>query len=252
MTLYEYPFNERLRTYLRLEHLFQRLVELVARDTDLDHHFALTTIFEIVDVAARADLKSDVLRDLERQKGQLDGLRDNPAVAMDMLEHIIGQIDQYHSALLALPGRAGQSLSDNEFLMALRSRVDIPGGTNSFDLPAYHRWLHLTVEQRKHDLQRWSACLKPLADSLFLLLGMLRDTGRSQKVAATNGHFQQSLPAGRAYQLLRLRIDPELNLVPEISGNRLMVSVRLMRVATEDCSLQAATENADFELTLCA
>ena len=98
----------------------------------------------------------------------------------------------------------------------------------------------------------WSACLKPLADSLFFLLGMLRDTGRSQKVAATHGHFQQSLPAGKAYQLLRLRIDPELNLVPEISGNRLMVSVRLMRVAEEDYSLQAATENADFELTLCA
>ena len=31
MILYEYPFNERIRTYLRLEHLFLRLGELVAR-----------------------------------------------------------------------------------------------------------------------------------------------------------------------------------------------------------------------------
>lgn len=29
--LYEYPFNERIRTYLRLEHLFLRLAELMAR-----------------------------------------------------------------------------------------------------------------------------------------------------------------------------------------------------------------------------
>jgi len=39
--LYEYPFNERIRTYLRLEHLFRRLGELIPRDHPLDHHYAL-------------------------------------------------------------------------------------------------------------------------------------------------------------------------------------------------------------------
>ena len=52
MILYEYPFNERIRTYLRLEHLFRRLAELVPRTHPLDHHFALTTMFEVMDVAA--------------------------------------------------------------------------------------------------------------------------------------------------------------------------------------------------------
>jgi cell division protein ZapD len=53
---------------LRLEHLFRRLGELVERDSPTDHHFAITTIFEIMDVGARADLKTDVLKDLEKQK----------------------------------------------------------------------------------------------------------------------------------------------------------------------------------------
>jgi len=43
--LYEYPFNERIRTYLRLEHLFRRLGELVPAESPLSHHFALVTIF---------------------------------------------------------------------------------------------------------------------------------------------------------------------------------------------------------------
>ena len=38
--LYEYPFNERIRTYLRLEHLFRKLNQLIARDDALDHHYA--------------------------------------------------------------------------------------------------------------------------------------------------------------------------------------------------------------------
>ncbi|MES7349216.1 cell division protein ZapD, partial [Cutibacterium acnes] len=60
MILYEYPFNERIRTYLRLEHLLLRLGELLARAHPLDHHFAIQTLFEIMEVGARADLKSEI------------------------------------------------------------------------------------------------------------------------------------------------------------------------------------------------
>lgn len=250
--LYEYPFNERLRTYLRLEQLFQRLLELITREAKLDHHFALVTMFELIEVAARTDLKSDVLRDVERQKNLLDGLRSNPDIDQDVLQNIMDQLDQRYASLQSQAGRMGQSLQDNEMLSALRSRLDIPGGTNCFDLPGYHRWQHLPVAQRQDDLRRWGQCLKPLADAIFLLLGMLRDTGTPQRVAASRGYFQQSLPPSKAYQLLRLRIDPALNLVPEISGNRLMVTVRLLRPSADGCSLQSCTDNADFELTLCA
>jgi cell division protein ZapD len=51
--------------------------------------------------------------------------------------------------------------------------------------------------------------------------------------------------------LLRLRIDPALDLIPEISGNRLIVSVRLMRQEL-DGRLNSSTDDAAFELTLCA
>ena len=84
-----------------------------------------------------------------------------------------------------------------------------------------------------------------------MLLKLLRDSDVPYKVMATGGQFQQNLPQGRSFQLLRLRIDPSLGLIPEISGNRLMVSVRLMRHAPDD-KLQHSTEDAPFELTLCA
>ena len=251
MILYEYPFNERLRTYLRLEQLFRRLFELVTRESAVDHHFALATVFEIMDVAARADLKSDLLRDLERHKSLFEGLRDNPAIAQDMLDRIIAQLDRCYAALHAQTGKTGQPLTEIDWLMAIRSRISIPGGTSSFDLPAYHRWQNHPAAQRQADLEQWTQCLRPLADALGLLLSLVRETGSPQKVAATNGQFQQSLPAGKAYQLLRLRIAADTGLVPEISANRLMVSVRLMR-ANETGSLQSTTENAAFELTLCA
>jgi cell division protein ZapD len=83
------------------------------------------------------------------------------------------------------------------------------------------------------------------------LLKLLRDSGAPQKVMATGGQLQQNLPQGRTFQLLRLRIDGALGLIPEISGNRLMVSVRLMRHEADD-RLHASAEDAAFELTLCS
>ncbi len=251
MILYEYPFNERIRTYLRLEHLFRRLGELAAREHPTDHHYAITTIFEVMDVAARADLKMDVLKDLEKQKQVLNSYRGNPAIAETVLDEVIGQLESCFAALNSLSGKAGQTLTENDWLMSIRSRVGIPGGTCEFDLPAYFAWQHLDAKTRQQGLQRWISTLVPLAESIRLLLQLLRDSGAAQKVIAPSGQYQQALPQGRTFQLLRLRIDSSLGLIPEISGNRLMLSVRLMRHESDD-RLHASTNDASFELTLCS
>ena len=251
MILYEYPFNESIRTMLRLEHLFDRLDVLVARDAAIDHHFALATLFEVMDVAARADLKSDLLVDLERQRGTLAGFRGNPAISEAALEKAISLIDNAITGLRSMTGKAGQALASNEWLMSIRSRINIPGGTCEFDLPGYYAWQQESPERRRADLEGWTESLRPLAEALDVSLGLLRDAGAPQNVMARNGQFQQNLGAGRSYQLLRLRIDPALRLVPEISGHRLMVSIRLMR-PDEDGRLRASPEDAPFELTLCA
>ena len=249
--LYEYPFNERIRTYLRLEHLFRKMGTLVARDDALDHHYALSTIFEVMDVGARADLKSDVLKDLEKQKQILNVYRGNPAIAEGVLDDVIGQLDQRFVALNGQAGKAGQSLTENDWLMSIRSRVSIPGGTCEFDLPAYYAWQHHPASDRRRDLERWASTLAPLADSVQMLLKLLRESGAPQKVMASAGHFQQNLPQGRTFQLLRLAMDPAQGLIPEISGNRLMVSIRLMRHES-DGRLHPSAQDASFELTLCS
>lgn len=251
MILYEYPLHERVRTYLRLEHLFARLGELAVRDDPVDHHYAITTIFEVMDVGGRPELKTEVLKDIEKQKHVLNGYRGNPAISEAALDEIVAQLDACFAALTALPGKVGQSLTENDWLMSIRNRIGIPGGTCEFDLPAYFAWQHLSPERRRADMQRWMASLLPLARALEILLKLMRDSGLPQKVHAASGVYQQSLPQGRTFHLLRLRIDSNLALVPEISANRLLVSVRMLRREDDD-RMHSAPENAEFELTLCA
>lgn len=251
MILYEYPFNERIRTYLRIEHLFRRLKELVARDHPLDHHYALSTIFEVMDVGARADLKSDLLKDLEKQRQTLHSYRGNPAISERALDAITAQVDHCYTDLGNVQGKTGHALTENDWLMSIRSRVGIPGGTCEFDLPAYYAWQQQHGDVRRADLHRWASTLAPMAEAVILLLKMQRESGAAQKVIATAGQFQQNLPQGKTFQLLRLSLDPNLGIVPEISGNRLMVSIRFMRQEADN-RLHATSDDCAFELTLCS
>jgi cell division protein ZapD len=248
--LYEYPFNERIRSYLRLEHLFQRLWILIERSDPIDHHSALVTMFEIMDVGARADLKSDVLKDLDRQRIILNAYRGNPAISENALNSACSQIESCFTRLNALTGKAGQALSESDWLMSIRSRTGIPGGTCSFDLPSYHAWQHQSIIERQQRLRQWSSAFLPLAESIVLLLRILRDAGTPQKVIAMSGQFQQMLPQGRTFQLMRLALEVDLQLVPEISGNRMMVSVRLMQKEEND-RLAQYHDDAVFEISLC-
>lgn len=251
MILYEYPLSERIRTYLRLQHLFARLGELMSRQSCIDHHYALSTLFEIMEVAGRSDLKSDLLRDLDKQKQTLNGYRSNPSVSQNMLDSVIEQIDTHFAALNKLSGKAGQALTENDWLMTIRNRINIPGGTCEFDVPSYYTWQQHTEHERRHDLHAWAFTLSPFADAVNMLLKLVRETGVPQKMMAVAGQLQQNLhQQGRGYQLVRLRIDPSLNVVPEISANRLMISIRFL-LAANDGRSQLCNEDIPFELSLC-
>jgi len=161
---FEFPVTERTRILLRLEQLYARLAFFIEREDRFEHHAALQVLFELLETASRADLKADLLQELERQKQILEALRDNPNVAEETLEGVLDDIEETAGGLLALTGKFGQHLRENEWLMAIKQRTVIPGGTCQFDLPSYHLWQQKTSEERRVDLMRWAAPLMPTSD----------------------------------------------------------------------------------------
>jgi cell division protein ZapD len=134
---YEHPLNERIRTLMRLEDLYRRAQFFASQSDAPDHHAALSVLFEITDVAARADLKTDLLQELERQKQLLLPLRNNPAIESRVLEALLADIDRASGALLAHTGKAGVHLRDNEWLMTIKQRTSIPDLRRARDRAAH-------------------------------------------------------------------------------------------------------------------
>ena len=250
MITYEYPLNERIRTLLRLEDLFERSRHFVARGDPQDHHVALLTLFEIMEVASRADLKSDLLQELERQKQVLMSFRGSPDIAESALASVLRDIEQASAALFSMTGKIGQYLRENDWLMSIKQRTAIPGGACEFDLPSYHYWLHRPAAERTGQLAAWTAPLYPLREGTAIILRILRESGRPQALAAPQGMFQQML-GGKTAQMLRLRLDPSAPCVPEISANKYVLNIRFMAQNTEDNRPRTADWDVRFELTFC-
>ncbi len=249
MIQYEYPFNERIRTLLRLEDLFDRLEIFLGQSHPTSHHVALTTMFEILDVAGRADLKSDLLQELERQRQSLTALRGNAAVEQAKLEAVLSDIERATHSLYETPGKVGQHLRDNDWLTSIRSRSIIPGGTCEFDLPSYHAWLSRPAQQRLEYLTAWIAPLMSLRRCFEIVLRLLRESGHAMKVVAVQGGFQQVL-GGKSYQMLQVRLDESLGAIPETSANKYMIWVRF---TAQDGDMRPRPIDSDvpFELVLC-
>jgi len=246
---YEYPLTEKIRTLLRLEDLFERVRHFIVKTDALDHHVVLITLFEIMEVASRADLKSDLLQELERQKQVLNSFRSNPEVAQEALTKVITDIEGALGALFKMTGKIGQYLRENEWLMSIKQRTGIPGGACEFDLPSYHYWLHRDSADRSADLAAWIMPLYPLSDGTDIVLRLLREGGKPTRQVAPQGTFSQML-GGRTSQLVRIRQPRDAQVIPEISANKYALNVRFTVFGTDPRPKLTET-NVEFELTFC-
>lgn len=248
MTLYEYPCNERVRALLRVEYLFERLFHF-ARHSDVhSHQVAVATLFDLLDISDRTDLRGAVLQDLERQRVALAALREHPGVEKHTLDEMLGEIAAA-SQELAGQGRIAQGLRENEWLNSLRGRVALPGGTSPVDMPSYFSWQLRSENERNEDICRWIEPFRPLYRGLGLILQLLRRAGDTVELIARQGAYQEML-AGKSFQLLRVWVNVGARIFPEMSANKYVIWVRF---AQQDNQLkpQAVSEDIPFRLARC-
>ncbi|OIN00787.1 cell division protein ZapD [Polynucleobacter sp. QLW-P1DATA-2] len=248
MIVYEYPFNELVRSMLRLEYLFARFNHFLRSDDPELHHNAISILFDLGDIGARGDIKSLLLKEFERQKYALNGLKSSQKVDQEALSQTLAEIDSVASKINQSAGRPNLIISESEWLNGIRTRLNIPGGTSPIDLPSYHAWKNSPSPERRKLLENFVSPLLPWQDACQLFLRLLRQSGEAKDVVAHNGSFQQA-PSGKVYQLMRIAVEDD-TLFSEISANKYLLSVRFMQ-SDRDKKAQPAATDVPFKLTLC-
>jgi cell division protein ZapD len=248
---YEQPLNERMRNFLRLDFVYQQAVHHHTRPDPWSTRAAVAALLEILAITQRGDIRSEVLKELERQTNQLAAFASRPGVDSNRLRVLLTKLNRMRDELSSVGALFMQKLRDSEFLNAIKHRSTIPGGTCEFDLPDYTHWLNQPDEVRGADFAHWLAVIRPLGDAISELLWMTREQAKSRREVAQNGVFHVTLDRDVPVQLIRIALPAGTNVYPEISGSHYRVSVRFLAWQDANTHPVQMTTDVPFMLSLC-
>lgn len=248
--LYEFPLNERIRVFMRLELLFQQIDHFMRGQSVWDSRAVISTLLEILAIFSRNDLKSEILKELDRHTALLNKMAKNHLIDLAKLDTILTQLDGISDELYATAGKIGHTLTENELFKSISQRSAIPGGTCSFDLPAYHYWLQRDDTQRNRDLAEWLAPFNIIRTALGLILDHIRNSATPTEEHAQAGFFQKTLDHSLPYQLLRVSLPRPEPYFAEISGGKHRFTIRFMNASASERPTQT-DRNVEFQLTCC-
>lgn len=249
--LYEHPLNERVRKLLRLEFLLAQARHFLAGDSSWESRASLLSMLEILDALGRGDAKGELINELERQHGQLAAFRERAEIDQAQLRKLLDHLRDLITRLHRHPGQPGQSLRENEFLVNVRQRASIPGGTCTFDLPGLQHWLLRPPQERRISLQGWFEEFTLLQESVETLLHLTRETGRRSQEVAPDGSFERALDPERPFQLIQIQLQPSVSVFPEISAGRHRFTVRFLSQPDIGARPRTINEDIAFRLALC-
>lgn len=247
---FEYPLNERIRTFLRLEYLFEKVAHFLLQEDPWMSRMAVEGILDILTITTRGDIKTELLKELERNTNALNRMQRELEVDLKTLEKTLGDLRKAISELRKPSGQIGQSLRQDGFLKSIAKRSSIPGGTCSFDIPQYHYWLRQPLAVRQRRLNDWMQNLQPVSNGIALTLSLARTSAEPREVTATGGFYQETLNIQAPAQLVRITLKDSDHLFPEISGHRNRFSIRFM--STKEAGRSTPWQkDTIFTLTCC-
>jgi cell division protein ZapD len=249
---YEQPLNERVRSLLRLELLFQQVSHAIEGPSPWDSREALRGLFDILDLIGRNEIKSELLKELDRYVTTLNRLRQKPGVHLDTLDRIMLEIGEAADRLHRLDNRVLESVRKTNFLSTIHKRIQIPGGACQFDLPALHHWLQRNTEVRTQHLREWLAPFAPLWEAVALILRLIRESAIPQPEIAYRGFFQRGLDSNTPHQIIQVLLPLGEAIFPEISGGRHRFTIRFLEQPDPNHRAIQRASDIPFELACCA
>ncbi len=248
--IYELPLNEKMRTFIRLEFLFGEIEHFLQGDSVWDIRCAVNSFIATLSVLCRPELKTDLMKELDRINVSLAQYDACSEVNTGALSGIREQLADKARQLRVLEGQLGQELKQNDLVTSLRQRESIPGGALAMDMPSYAHWLSQDFEVCANDLRHWLADFMLVKDAVELILKLIRGSAFATEVVAKSGFYQHTLDSELANQIVRVILPKGVNYFPEISGGRHRFTVRFLKPNGVDRPVQEDSD-VKFKLICC-
>ena len=247
---YELPLNERMRVLLRLQFPARQFDPFAGGTSVWDSRAAINALLDAIVLVDRADLRGELIKELERQAAVLAPLERVPGVDVTRLQRTLDEFDLATDHLKVQAGPLAPNLRTDQFLMEIQNRIGLPAGICDFDLPVFHAWLEGTADLRQRDLHRWAEELVPVWRAAELMLRVIREAAVPVVSLAEKGSFQVQFTPEQSCQVVRVVLPSAVSYYPTMSGDRHRVTIRFMSLQSEGGAVQVQ-EDVPFHLICC-
>ena len=147
MNKYEFPLNERIRKFLRIEEIFKRMEVQMSVKKEFSELSCFNTFFDIMATASRADLKVELIQEIEKQRFKLKS-----KIKTKKNIKTITDLNRIRIKLEKIKVVTGFNFGGDKFLHELKTRSDSPYGIVTTDFPEFQFWLQGTsfVERKAY------------------------------------------------------------------------------------------------------
>lgn len=243
MITFEYPLNEKIRSYLRFEFLFVQIQQSILFAHKSDSFAFFKAFFELLELSERCDIRHDLTKDLRQLSAQMSCWLGRENVNDNAVQELLCEIELLTNAVLAMPKQLSH-FKTNRFLNSVKQRFSIPGGSCNFDLPQLHFWLSSDLEKRQLESQTWLSHFTDLEKALTLFLKMKRSQGIHTEQITQSGFYQGETENS---SFIVIEVEKKLGLYPVISGHKNRFSVRFINADDHSNSVL----NTPFHQIIC-
>ena len=221
MNKYEFPLNERIRKFLRIEEIFKKMEAQMSVKKEFSEFSCFNTFFDIMATASRADLKVELIQEIEKQRFKLKS-----KIKTKKNIKTIADLNRIRIKLEKIKVVTGFNFGGDKFLHELKTRSDSPYGIVTTDFPEFQFWLQKTsFAERRVYFKNKVSDFSSIRIAITYLMELLRSNVEINSMETKTGAIQYKLNPLLRNDLVIIILPSSSKCFPSISSNNFAVNV---------------------------
>ena len=89
VSLYEEPVQEKIRKFIKIEFLLNKIYYFKGKDDKSENYIALLALCELYEILSRSDIKSELIREIETQNSYFQSIKEMPQADSSKLNSVL-------------------------------------------------------------------------------------------------------------------------------------------------------------------
>ena len=242
-SIYEQPIDERIRKFLRLENIYMKINNHMDIDSKYDAYSTLLNISELFINLTRSEIKRDLISEIETQKVRYQEYSKLDGADRIKLNSIMEKQNAILKTLHDLEANYLNVLKNDELLQTIIKHIN----TSCADLDY---WLSRDHDFRKNQINLWLELIKPIENSIFFCLDLLRKSSETVEITAKDGMYLFKMDIEKKIRLLRVTMKTDNYFFPRISVGPQRATIAFMTI-DDNNKIIRLNQDINFVLDLC-